>query len=135
MRWHESGRIGMEHVPRYAFAHLRGGPLDGDLVETPLDQSRIPAKLASRQVRRRRLAVHGGAMSSGIPRTGMIEKIRRMAWTVVAATRDGLTGPTDPSRRRISQGHGYDRAEEEAKGVAQRCAPSQSVRFTPPTVL
>jgi methylphosphotriester-DNA--protein-cysteine methyltransferase len=31
-------------------------------------------------------------------------------------------------------GHGYDRAEEQAKGVAKRCPPSPSDRFIPSTI-
>jgi hypothetical protein len=30
-------------APRYALARLRGGPLDGDVVKTPVDHSRMPA--------------------------------------------------------------------------------------------
>jgi hypothetical protein len=29
-------------APRYALARLRGGPLDGDLVQAPLNQWRMP---------------------------------------------------------------------------------------------
>jgi hypothetical protein len=32
-------------APRYALARLRGGPLDGELVQTPEDHSRMPASV------------------------------------------------------------------------------------------
>src|SRR4051812_18957096 len=32
-------------APHYALARLRGGPLDGDLVQTPVDHSLMPAKV------------------------------------------------------------------------------------------
>ena len=32
-------------APRYRLARLHGGPLDGDLVQTPVDHSRMPASV------------------------------------------------------------------------------------------
>ena len=68
---------------------------------------------------------------------GVIEKAHGGAWMVVT-DEHGLTrraGRPFPESGGSVRGRGYDRAEEQAKGVAQRCLPSPSVRFTVPTIL